>query len=84
VHPRALQKKIQSRLRSFPTVALLGPRQAGKTTLARSLSSVYYDLELEEERLRLDVQWDELVQSRKIIVLDEAQNFPALFPRIRT
>jgi uncharacterized protein len=81
---RALHNKIQSRLRSFPAVAILGPRQAGKTTLAKTFSSVYYDLELEEERLRLDIQWNELVEAKEIIVLDEAQNFPDLFPRIRS
>jgi len=71
-------------LRSFPAVAILGPRQAGKTTLARTFSPIYYDLELDEDRLRLDIQWNELADSKEIIVLDEAQNFPALFPRIRS
>jgi predicted AAA+ superfamily ATPase len=39
-------------------VAILGPRQVGKTTLAKTLSKTYYDLELEQERLKLDIQWD--------------------------
>ncbi len=81
---RIIEKTIASRLRAFPAVALLGPRQVGKTTLARTFSSTYFDLELEEERLKLDIQWDELIRSKELIVLDEAQNFPELFPRMRS
>jgi len=80
---RGLRKNIVSRLEDFPAVALLGPRQSGKTTLAKTFSPVYYDLELESERLRLDLQWEDTVQSRQVIILDEAQNFPDIFPRIR-
>jgi len=36
-------------LRNYPAVALLGARQTGKTTLARTISPVYYDLELETD-----------------------------------
>ena len=79
---RTLEKTIASRLRAFPAVALLGPRQVGKTTLAPTFSSTYFDLELEEERLKLDIQWDALTRSKELIVLDEAQNFPELFPRM--
>jgi predicted AAA+ superfamily ATPase len=39
-------------------VALVGPRQCGKTTLAHSIGGVYYDLEQQSERLRLDLEWD--------------------------
>ena len=81
---RKLQKLISGRLHSFPAVALLGPRQVGKTTLAKNLSRQYFDLELEEEKLRLDIQWNQLIQSKKTIVLDEAQNFPEIFPRVRS
>jgi len=81
---RALSSVIKQRLKSFPAVALLGPRQSGKTTLACTFSSTYYDLELEEERLRLDLQWQGIITSSSLAVLDEAQNFPALFPRLRS
>lgn len=54
---RKVKKLVQQRLKSYPAVALVGPRQSGKTTLARSLTSDYFDLEQEPERLRLDVQW---------------------------
>lgn len=80
---RLITDKIISRLKSFSAVAILGPRQVGKTTLAKTLSKTYYDLELEQERLRLDIQWNELIKSKEVIILDEAQNYPGIFPRIR-
>ena len=80
---RHLWALIISRLRNFPAVALLGPRQSGKTTLARKISGVYYDLEVEQERLRLNLQWDTIVESKVPVVLDEAQNYPEIFPRLR-
>ena len=67
VKRRAL-RLLRQRLKSSPAVALLGARQTGKTTLARSLRSRYYDLEQQEERLRLDLQWDEVVSSRDLVV----------------
>ncbi|MDY6988443.1 MAG: ATP-binding protein [Thermodesulfobacteriota bacterium] len=82
--PRHLHTIISSRLRSFPAVALLGARQTGKTTLAKGLSPVYYDLEVESEKLRLDLQWDNIIASDELIILDEAQNFPGIFPRLRS
>lgn len=80
---RLLSGVLKERLKRFPAVALLGPRQAGKTTLAKTLSTLYYDLEQEEEQLRLDLNWNSIVQSKQLIVLDEAQAMPAIFPRIR-
>jgi predicted AAA+ superfamily ATPase len=70
-------------LRLFPAVALLGPRQCGKTTLARSLKGAYWDLEQPSERLRLDLAWDAAVAGRGLMVLDEAQEHPAVFGRLR-
>lgn len=80
---RQLKGIIISRLKSFPAVALLGARQTGKTTLAKTLSSVYYDLELESEKVKLDLQWNDVIASNKLIILDEAQNYPEIFPRVR-
>jgi predicted AAA+ superfamily ATPase len=80
---RNVQDVILSRLRHFPAVALLGPRQAGKTTLAKTFSAAYYDLEIEQEKLKLDIQWEDIIQSESMIILDEAQNYPEIFPRIR-
>ncbi len=80
---RKFQDVILSRLKQFPAVAMLGPRQAGKTTLAKTFSDIYFDLEVEQEKLRLDLQWDNIIQSESIIILDEAQNHPEIFPIIR-
>ena len=80
---RKIKDVILARLKQFPAVAILGPRQAGKTTLAKTFSDIYYDLEVEQEKLRLDLQWDDIIQSESIIILDEAQNHPEIFPVIR-
>ncbi len=74
---------LRRRLRANPAVALVGPRQAGKTTLAKSLAGGYFDLEQEPERLRLNLQWEALARGRQLIVLDEAQAWPEVFPRLR-
>lgn len=80
---RLLRHQLSERLKQFPAVALLGPRQSGKTTLAKTLSRHYFDLEQPEDQLRLDLQWDSLIRSGERIILDEAQVLPGLFPRIR-
>jgi len=80
---RLVQKEIQSRLKAYPAVALIGARQCGKTTLARMMGGAYFDLEQESERLRLDLEWDGLVIGDRLIILDEAQSWPDVFPRLR-
>lgn len=74
---------VRARLRDFPAVALVGPRQCGKTTLAKALSRRYFDLEQPSERVRLDLEWDDLVAGKGLVVLDEAQAWPDVFPRLR-
>ncbi|MBX3025077.1 hypothetical protein KF840_09220 [bacterium] len=64
---------LRDRLRRHPAVALVGPRQAGKTTLARSLGGRYIDLEQPGERTRLDIEWDRLAAAGELLILDEAQ-----------
>jgi hypothetical protein len=64
-------------------VALVGARQVGKTTLARSLGGSYYDLEQESDRVRVDLEWEVITRSRKLTILDEAQAWPQVFPRLR-
>ncbi|MDP2361253.1 MAG: ATP-binding protein [bacterium] len=75
--------RLNDLLTRWPACALVGPRQCGKTTLARSLGGEIFDLELESERLRLDLAWDGLIRGDRLIVLDEAQSWPGLFPRLR-
>ena len=70
---RRILPVLKGRLKQYPAVTLVGPRQSGKTTLARSLGGAYYDLEQEPDRLRLDLEWNTLVEGRQLIVLDEAQ-----------
>lgn len=67
----------------FPAVALVGPRQCGKTTLARAMGGAYFDLEQDGDRVRLDVEWDRLVAGDRLLILDEAQAWPEVFPRLR-
>ena len=74
---------LLARLAAYPAVALVGPRQCGKTTLARSLGGRYYDMEQETDKLRLDLEWPDAVASEEIVVIDEAQNAPEIFPRLR-
>lgn len=80
---RLLRGLVRARLAASPAVAVVGPRQCGKTVLARSFSKRYFDLEQPADRLRLDVEWDALVRGRGPVVLDEAQSWPEVFPRLR-
>ncbi|HEY3236312.1 MAG TPA: AAA family ATPase, partial [Polyangiaceae bacterium] len=67
----------------YPAVALVGPRQSGKTTLARSFEGDYFDLEQDSERLRLDLEWPRLAAGQSFVILDEAQSWPEIFNRLR-
>ena len=74
---------LPGRLASYPAVALVGPRQCGKTTLARSLGGRYYDLEQETDRLRLDLEWADVAASDSLVILDEVQESPEVFALLR-
>jgi predicted AAA+ superfamily ATPase len=80
---RQIETLVRERLEASPAVALVGPRQCGKTTLARTFGGVSYDLEQEPDRLRLDLEWDRRVAASELVVLDEAQAWPPIFPRLR-
>ncbi|MCD4682760.1 MAG: ATP-binding protein [Bacteroidales bacterium] len=87
---RNLQSRILNLLEHFPAVAILGPRQIGKTTLAKSLVSyidkdvVYLDLELPVDLNKLsNPQTFFENNSNKCLVIDEIQRVPDLFPVIR-
>lgn len=80
---RRLRRLVRARLVDQPAVALLGPRQVGKTTLARAMGGEYFDLEQESDRLRLDVSWEALAAGSRLVILDEAQAAPAIFQRLR-
>jgi predicted AAA+ superfamily ATPase len=80
---RRVHRLLGQRLRGYPAVGLIGPRQCGKTTLARRLGGAYFDLEQEPDRLRLDLQWESLQSGKRLVVLDEAQAWPEVFDRLR-
>jgi predicted AAA+ superfamily ATPase len=81
--PRIYRRQLRAKLRKFPAVALTGPRQCGKTTLAQQLSGVYFDMETAGSEARLDAEWEGLVSGRRLIIIDEAQNAPGVFSRLR-
>lgn len=82
-----LVKQIQTALRRSRVVALIGPRQCGKTTLARQFldsgSPHYFDLEDPDHLARLDEPKTALAALRGLVVIDEIQRRPDLFALIR-
>jgi hypothetical protein len=82
-----LLQEVNSALKRSRVVALIGPRQCGKTTIARQIvppdSSNYFDLENPVSLLRLDQTMTALQDLRGIVVIDEVQNKPDLFPILR-
>ncbi len=78
---------LRRHLRHHPVVAILGPRQVGKTVLARSLaeaeSSTWFDLEDPADLRRLDDASTILRDLRGLVVIDEVQRRPDLFPLLR-
>lgn len=79
---------LREDLASYPAVALLGPRQAGKTTvaleLARQSDNVYLDLESEQDRAKLAAPELYLAaRTDRLVVLDEVHRAPGLFPVLR-
>ncbi|MFH0764364.1 MAG: ATP-binding protein [Candidatus Omnitrophota bacterium] len=82
-----LKKHIQKALRRSRAAALLGPRQSGKTTLAREFvdaaSANYFDLEDPESVGRLDSAKTALSHLKGLVVIDEIQRRPELFPVLR-
>lgn len=84
--PRLLSR-IEAALARSPVVVLTGPRQSGKTTLARQLlaedSPGYFDLEDPASLARLDEPMTALRPLTGLVVIDEVQRRPDLFPVLR-
>ncbi len=85
---RRLETNIRESLKTFPAVALLGPRQVGKTTLALNITekskAVYLDLEnrLDLEKVK-DISSFHDRNADKLIILDEIQRLPEIFAPLR-
>ena len=89
--PRVAKARLLDLLQRFPAVALLGPRQAGKTTLALSLEeqlrpqALYLDLELPSDRAKLTDPELYLSQHRdRLVILDEIHRLPDIFQTLRS
>lgn len=82
-------REIRALLRTGPVVAILGPRQIGKTTLAREIartwqgSTTTFDLEDPRDITRLADPTTTLGPLRGLVVIDEIQRRPELFPVLR-
>ncbi len=83
----AVKNQLQTALERSRVVALIGPRQCGKTTLAREFLSPdslnYFDLEDPVSLARLEEPMTTLRDLRGLVVIDEIQRRPGLFPILR-
>ena len=87
IHRDGAKAQIETALRRSRVTALLGPRQCGKTTLAREFlqpdSLNYFDLEDPESLARLEQPKLALENLSGLVVIDEIQRKPELFPLLR-
>ncbi len=85
--PRTAQDLVATALGRFPVVTIVGPRQCGKTTLARQFVSAdsanYFDLEDPVSLARLENPRTALQDLAGLVVIDEVQRRPDLFPVLR-
>ncbi|MDB5145526.1 MAG: ATPase [Mucilaginibacter sp.] len=85
---RRIENKIRRTLERSPSVALIGPRQVGKTTIALNISekipAVYLDLEdrTDLEKMR-DITAFHAENREKLIIMDEVQRMPEVFAPLR-
>ncbi len=87
---RQIENQVLSNLTYFPVVGIVGPRQVGKTTLAKILQqglkmpSLHLDLELDEDLFKLQNPQAYLqMHTEKCIIIDEIQRLPSIFPLLR-
>ena len=87
--PRLIQTQTEELLDQFPALAVLGPRQVGKTTLALEIAAktgaLYLDLEHPADLAKLADPADYLSRhGDKLVILDEIHRVPELFPVLRS
>lgn len=87
---RRISSEIKDSLSFFPVVSIIGPRQVGKTTLAKQIMSesakptLYLDLELQSDLFKLnDAELFLSQHSEKLVIIDEVQNKKELYPLLR-
>ncbi|MDD5306111.1 MAG: ATP-binding protein [Deltaproteobacteria bacterium] len=82
-----LTREVLRRLKANPVVAILGPRQCGKTTLARQVAAErqahYFDLEDAADAAHLTSPRAALASLRGLVILDEIQRRPEIFETLR-
>jgi predicted AAA+ superfamily ATPase len=87
VHRTAYVALVRQSLARSPIVSLLGPRQVGKTTLARSFAQdrrvTFFDLERPADLARLSAPMQALEPLRGLVIIDEIQRLPKLFEILR-
>jgi predicted AAA+ superfamily ATPase len=87
---RLVEKQVLKDISQFPVVGIIGPRQVGKTTLAKSIrnklgkKSIYLDLELQQDLNKLENP-EYFLEDHKddCVIIDEIQIMPELFPVMR-
>ncbi len=85
---RRIKQELAERLGEVPAVALLGPRQVGKTTLAHEIAerrpSIYLDLESDADRAKLaDPEFYLAAHEEQLVILDEVHRMPSIFQILR-
>jgi hypothetical protein len=88
---RFKEKEIRSYMKQFPVVAIIGPRQSGKTTLAKQLyytkknNNLYFDLESPADRSKFNnAEYFLSSLQAQTIIIDEVQRLPELYALLRS
>ncbi len=88
--PRILEHRLTRLIKQFPAVAVLGPRQVGKTSLVQAIRnqvgkpSVYLDLERQADLAKLrDLESFVELHREQLVILDEIHRQPGLFAELR-
>jgi len=87
---RSLERSVKKYQQIFPVIAIIGPRQCGKSTMAKQMShnlpnAVYLDLEIEKDlnKLKADPSFFFRNNTDKTIFIDEVQHFPDIYSVLR-